>query len=591
MATAEPAAPKEEAGLLVIVVLKAQHLHDRHHYSKQSPFVELEVTNSDKERTAVDPDGGQHSFWDEEFRMPVFRIGDEPQYLYLRVMREEGHDDSELIGEAKVLLDGSWTEFDEWVPIKEDGKYRGEVYLELTWYPRQDMQDPMTLQRHPSKLAPETRSGAGPAAATPRPASGGSAPVSIEYIPRESPGALDFPNFSSSLPPSLPDKSDPGALPVGALPFPGQQPITDAGGLGPSGYNDGTLSLTPRTSLSSAGSSGPPVPPRPASASPSLVHSLSASPAGTPFLTPDYPAPRQASPARRYSPGPVLPERPSSASRPLPAAPNGQSRPSLSPSERKRQEALGDARDSGPFAALPAYSSPVRPAPSPSGLPPIPGAFPASADISSSHRQQETAVSAAETAREEERKRAEAEAKARASRRQEEERQRELERQRQDAERAERLRRMERERIEAIDAAQRAREARRRQEQEDARIAAELAAEAEDAERRRAAAKQAEADALVQKLLAQEQAELAREQKEREQADEEFIRSLREEDERREAAERRAREDADAAFARRMREEDEAERARRVEEDERIARSLAEEDARIRPDRESRLAR
>lgn len=146
MTTSEPAAPKEEAGLLVIVVLKAQHLHDRHHYSKQSPFVELEVTNSDKERTAVDPDGGQQpcessrrrrktvraasgrvfrermlipgricvarAVWDEEFRMPVFRIGDEPQYLYLRVMREEGHDDSELIGEAKVLLDGSWTEFD-----------------------------------------------------------------------------------------------------------------------------------------------------------------------------------------------------------------------------------------------------------------------------------------------------------------------------------------------------------------------------------------------------------------------------------------------------------------------------------------------
>lgn len=29
----------------------------------------------------------------------------------------------------------------EWVPIKEDGKYRGEVYLELTWYPRQDVSD------------------------------------------------------------------------------------------------------------------------------------------------------------------------------------------------------------------------------------------------------------------------------------------------------------------------------------------------------------------------------------------------------------------------------------------------------------------
>lgn len=55
--------------------------------------------------------------WDEEFRVPVFRVGDEPQYLYLRVLREEGRDDSELIGEAKVLLDGSWTEFDGQSPV------------------------------------------------------------------------------------------------------------------------------------------------------------------------------------------------------------------------------------------------------------------------------------------------------------------------------------------------------------------------------------------------------------------------------------------------------------------------------------------
>lgn len=50
---------RTEIGLLVVVVLKAQHLHDPHHFSKQDPFVEVEVSNSERARTRVDPDGGQ----------------------------------------------------------------------------------------------------------------------------------------------------------------------------------------------------------------------------------------------------------------------------------------------------------------------------------------------------------------------------------------------------------------------------------------------------------------------------------------------------------------------------------------------------
>lgn len=52
--------PKREAGLLVIVVLKAQHLHHRHEASKQdAAFVEVEITNSGKARTRADSDGEQ----------------------------------------------------------------------------------------------------------------------------------------------------------------------------------------------------------------------------------------------------------------------------------------------------------------------------------------------------------------------------------------------------------------------------------------------------------------------------------------------------------------------------------------------------
>lgn len=62
MTTADTLEPcRREAGLLVIVVLKAQYLHDRHVTPEtQDPFVEVEVTNSGKARTAADLGGGEH---------------------------------------------------------------------------------------------------------------------------------------------------------------------------------------------------------------------------------------------------------------------------------------------------------------------------------------------------------------------------------------------------------------------------------------------------------------------------------------------------------------------------------------------------
>lgn len=118
--------------MLVVVVLKAQHLADPHRFSKQDPLVELEY-DSRRERTQVDKGGGQtprtlpvsnarkkladcqsrtRAVWDEEFRFRIFEAEGEQQYLHVRVMREERKDEVELIGEAKILVDGSWREFD-----------------------------------------------------------------------------------------------------------------------------------------------------------------------------------------------------------------------------------------------------------------------------------------------------------------------------------------------------------------------------------------------------------------------------------------------------------------------------------------------
>lgn len=54
----------------------------------------------------------QRAVWDEEFRMTVYEVEGEQQYLHIRTRRQASATDDELVGEAKILLDGSWTEFD-----------------------------------------------------------------------------------------------------------------------------------------------------------------------------------------------------------------------------------------------------------------------------------------------------------------------------------------------------------------------------------------------------------------------------------------------------------------------------------------------
>ncbi|GAA5947272.1 hypothetical protein JCM3765_001599 [Sporobolomyces pararoseus] len=161
-------AARRELGLLILVILKAQHLPDPHKFSKQDPFVIAELgegENVQTVRTQTDRGGGQHPLWDEEFRMKLYEEEGktEGQRLSLKVMRKEGTraKDQELIGEGSVLVDGkSWREFDEWIELKtSEGKYVGEVYVEMTFYPLEPQRRPSAsnLTRHPSKLDPSSR--------------------------------------------------------------------------------------------------------------------------------------------------------------------------------------------------------------------------------------------------------------------------------------------------------------------------------------------------------------------------------------------------------------------------------------------------
>ncbi|GAA5900317.1 uncharacterized protein JCM6883_002807 [Sporobolomyces salmoneus] len=211
--------PRKELGLLIVVILKAQHLPDPHRFSKQDPFV-IATLGEEEVRTKTDKGGGQVPLWDEEFRFKLYEAEDksEGQTLELKVMRKEGvrAKDEELIGTGSVVVDGkSWLEFDEWIELKTgEGKYVGELYVEMTFYPLEAQQRKSStsgLQRHPSKLDPSSR---GPVPASLQP---GNLPQSLSRLSLNE-------HYQQQPPPSkqLPDLPRAQSDGEGLLPFPGE---------------------------------------------------------------------------------------------------------------------------------------------------------------------------------------------------------------------------------------------------------------------------------------------------------------------------------------------------------------------------------
>ncbi|SGY41204.1 BQ5605_C003g02483 [Microbotryum silenes-dioicae] len=189
-----PAVRKREVGQLIVVVLRAQHLDE----TVKSPLCTVELTESPGgvESTRVDPRDPQNPVWDEEFRFVVHaaettKAPTEPLLVKIRDETSGRAGDDQLVGQGQVSVVDSknWVrnkdtgtyEFDDWVQLQRDGKFAGEVFLEMTFYPAiyrpntKSMTGPSTrpastitaplpvptnlssLQRRPSRLDPSTR--------------------------------------------------------------------------------------------------------------------------------------------------------------------------------------------------------------------------------------------------------------------------------------------------------------------------------------------------------------------------------------------------------------------------------------------------
>ncbi|TEB18591.1 hypothetical protein FA13DRAFT_1648459, partial [Coprinellus micaceus] len=126
---------REEIGTLIIVILKARNLNDKHKFRKQDVFAKIGL-NGERLKTKVDIKGGQHPVWDDEVRFPVLKAETGKfRSLEISCWSKEPRDE-DLLGKAtldisKIIQTG---EFDEWVPLAIDDNVRGDIYLEMTYY-------------------------------------------------------------------------------------------------------------------------------------------------------------------------------------------------------------------------------------------------------------------------------------------------------------------------------------------------------------------------------------------------------------------------------------------------------------------------
>ncbi|KAI6039821.1 C2 domain-containing protein, partial [Pisolithus marmoratus] len=141
----------KQIGTLVVVVLKARHLHQPSFY-KQDPYAQVTLCGQTK-KTNVAPKGGQHPEWDDEFRFPVYADPGkdrENRVLEVACYKQETKAEDVLLGRGTVDIEETLKagEYDDWVQLETSAGARGELYLEMTFYAN----SPPPPTRRPSKL-------------------------------------------------------------------------------------------------------------------------------------------------------------------------------------------------------------------------------------------------------------------------------------------------------------------------------------------------------------------------------------------------------------------------------------------------------
>ncbi|KZT33967.1 hypothetical protein SISSUDRAFT_1036646 [Sistotremastrum suecicum HHB10207 ss-3] len=254
-------ASRKSLGTLVVVVLKARNLIDNHSLYKQDPYTVVRFQGAGK-HTDVDVKGGQHPLWDEELHFDVRPpTSDGERLLKVSCFSKESKVDQPLgegqVDVAETLKTG---EFDDWIPLSIDGNQRGEVYIEMTFFPTAT-----TIQRRPTKMPQHDRiSRPPPTPPKDKTSPASSASNSPRPTPHRNPSPLPQPNSRYNQQPFL---SVPGTAPQMPEPThhaPPVQPIPAALRPGPAHHIHPTQPAAPAPEHPVKPSNAPPpkLPPR-----------------------------------------------------------------------------------------------------------------------------------------------------------------------------------------------------------------------------------------------------------------------------------------------------------------------------------------
>ncbi|KAF3955380.1 hypothetical protein CMV_019397 [Castanea mollissima] len=129
-------------GMLEVKLVQAKELTNKDIIGKSDPFAVLYVRPlPDRMKTSKTINNDLNPIWNEHFEFIVEDAS--TQHLVVKVYDDEGLQESELIGCAHVLLHDLqpgkvkdvWLKLVKDLEVQRDNKYRGQVQLELLYYP------------------------------------------------------------------------------------------------------------------------------------------------------------------------------------------------------------------------------------------------------------------------------------------------------------------------------------------------------------------------------------------------------------------------------------------------------------------------
>lgn len=128
---------ENQLGTLIVVFMKARNLPNRRTLGKQNPYCIARIGH-DAQRSPADYRGGQTPYWNHEVRYNIMNMR-EHRVLKLSLL-DENDSRPELIGDTTIMLEQAFAAppnegFDQWHQLEYRGKYAGEIYIEMTFYP------------------------------------------------------------------------------------------------------------------------------------------------------------------------------------------------------------------------------------------------------------------------------------------------------------------------------------------------------------------------------------------------------------------------------------------------------------------------